>query len=496
MLHRRAWRLLLALSATEVRWGVAADPAESAYQAAFTAKLNKQLQSQQELLREKLNEAREALKAAVAANSPDMKRAGTTMGCIPDASVQLRNLTCQGGEWQIEQAVAQQPRTRPVLHIQVGAGMGYSLAKFLALWVDPSLTPQKWHKKLKQYGNRNTGRLVRMLRSSSCGKCGDCRARQVRTHTRKGARAHVLEMNSGKRAMVRSLLSVAGYAKNVQVHALAASNYSGPLWPEGQAHNVAEEAELRFENGTKRCEGEQCDEREKASKEVARAITVDDFLARERIGIVYSMSVNVDGFDPLILEGMRRSLEYKAVAIVDFGVSRGGYWTTHEKHKRYNDRRELGDVITRMAGFGYTCFWRSAIDALPISGDCWRKGYEHIRKNSRVLCAHEPSVVQQLMKHAANEYRKRAGHLPGELAAKIAKDDEADSLLASNQAPPPTCVPHNAYDGTEPDCEPWCKMMHCGHWCKCKKCSICAAAAARAAAAAAANQTAAPVTTA
>ena len=52
---------------------------------------------------------------------------------------------------------------------------------------------------------------------------------------------------------------------------------------------------------------------------------------KERIGIVFSVGINVDGFDPLILEGMRRSLEYKAVAIIDFGVSRGGYWTTHEK---------------------------------------------------------------------------------------------------------------------------------------------------------------------
>ena len=57
------------------------------------------------------------------------------------------------------------------------------------------------------------------------------------------------------------------------------------------------------------------------------------------------------------------------------------------KSKRYNDRRELGDVISRMAGFGYTCFWRSSSDLLPISGDCWRKGYERIRKASRLVCA-------------------------------------------------------------------------------------------------------------
>jgi len=187
------------------------------------------------------------------------------------------------------------------------------------------------------------------------------------------------------------------------------------------------------------------------------------------------------------LNNSSRTLEYKAVALVEFGVSRGGYWTTHEKHKRYADRRELGEVITRLSGFGYTCFWRSARDLLPVSGDCWRKGYERIRKTSRLVCAHEPKVVEVMMKHSANEYRKRTGHLPGELASKVAKDDEADALLASQAAPPPTCVPFNAYDSTEPDCESWCKMMHCGHWCKCKKCAICAAAALRAAARAAAE---------
>ena len=151
-------RVLLVLSALESSVSTA-DSAEQAYQAAFNAKMNKQLREQQVLLRDKLNEAREALKAAVAANSPDVKRAGTTSGCIPDTSTVLRNLTCQTA-W-FDQAVAQLPRARPVLHIQVGAGMGYGLANFLALWSDPSLTPQKWHKKLKQYGNRNTGRLVR-----------------------------------------------------------------------------------------------------------------------------------------------------------------------------------------------------------------------------------------------------------------------------------------------------------------------------------------------
>ena len=475
-------RVLLVLSALESSVSTA-DSAEQAYQAAFNAKMNKQLREQQVLLRDKLNEAREALKAAVAANSPDVKRAGTTSGCIPDTSTVLRNLTCQTA-W-FDQAVAQLPRARPVLHIQVGAGMGYGLANFLALWSDPSLTPQKWHKKLKQYGNRNTGRLVRQVRQNAC-PCGMCDRKQVRTHTRKGAKAHVLELHSGKRAMIRSMLKVAGYAKNVHVHPLAASNYSGALWADGAAKNVAEDAELRFENGTKKCEGESCDEREKASAEHVQATTIDDFLAKERIGIVFSIGINIDGFDPLILEGMRRSLEYKAVAVVEFGVSRGGYWTTHEKSKRYNDRRELGDVISRMAGFGYTCFWRSSSDLLPISGDCWRKGYERIRKASRLVCAHEPKVVEMMMKHSANQYRKRTGHLPGELPAKVAKDDEAEALIQANQAAAPTCVPFNAYDSTEPDCESWCKMMHCGHWCKCKKCATCAAAAVREAAKAAA----------
>ena len=119
---------------------------------------------------------------------------------------------------------------------------------------------------------------------------------------------------------------------------------------------------------------------------------------------------------------------------------------------------------------------------LPISGDCWRPGYERIRRPSRIVCAHEKNVVEVMMKHSANEYRKRTGHMPGELAAKIAKDDSADQLLQGNQAPPPTCVPYNKYDGTEPDCEPWCKMQHCGHWCKCQKCVKCAAAVAAAAA--------------
>jgi len=480
-----AGMILLTLAAREI--GAAPDSTESAYQMAFTQKINKQLREQQIQLREKLTEAREALKAAVSANSPEVKRAGTTSPCIPDASTVLRNLSCPTG-W-LEQAIAQLPRARPVLHVQVGTGWGYSMANFLALWNDPSLSPQKWQKKLKQYGNRNTGKLVRSVRTTSCGSCGECHHKQVRTHTRKGGRVHVLEPHSGKRAMMRSILKVAGYTKQVRVHPSAASNFSGQLWPEAESRNAAEAEELKFPNGTKKCEGEACEEREKAGLEAVRATTLDDFFARERIGIIFSVNIRADGFDPLILEGMKRTLEYKAVAMVEFGVSRGGYWTTHEKHKRYAERRELSDVISRMAGFGYTCFWRSARDLLPVSGECWRKGYDRIRRASRIVCAHEPKAVEIMMKHAATEYRKRAGHLPGELAGKVAQDDEADQLLVAQVAPPPMCMPFNSYDSTEPTCEPWCKMMHCGHWCKCKKCGICAAAAARARLARLANLT-------
>ena len=97
---------------------------------------------------------------------------------------------------------------------------------------------------------------------------------------------------------------------------------------------------------------------------------------------------------------------------------------------------------------------RSERDLLPVSGECWRKAYDRIRKHSRLVCTHEPKAVEIMMKHAANEYRKRTGHLPGELAGKVAQDDAADQLLAAQVAPPPMCVPFNSYDSTEPTCEP------------------------------------------
>ena len=56
------------------------------------------------------------------------------------------------------------------------------------------------------------------------------------------------------------------------------------------------------------------------------AIALDDFFARERLEQVYHVAIDTEGWDALVVEGMRESIKRRRVSLVEFEVNNRGMW--------------------------------------------------------------------------------------------------------------------------------------------------------------------------
>ena len=68
-----------------------------------------------------------------------------------------------------------------------------------------------------------------------------------------------------------------------------------------------------------------------------RVLTVDDFL--EQAGLsrspIYHMVIDTEGHDALVLEGLKRTLSRRGVALLEFEVSWMDWWWSTAHHRRY-----------------------------------------------------------------------------------------------------------------------------------------------------------------
>ena len=96
-----------------------------------------------------------------------------------------------------------------------------------------------------------------------------------------------------------------------------------------------------------------------------------------------------------MLEGAKRALLTRQIAIIEFEVTAKGYWATAPIDVLYPERRSLAGTIELLHAAGYECFWQ-ADGLVPMSGPCWLPFYETSRKWSNAVCAHDPEVISQL----------------------------------------------------------------------------------------------------
>ena len=318
--------------------------------------------------------------------------------CAPDAKNLYKHQRngCTDVPWAEAVAAAMPNRPAPVKYVNVGANKGYRVPEFLALWSQQPVPGhmKAWQRRLIDYAHQNHfGYLARY----SCGNCKDCEAPPPAAHQRTGARMHLLELASANRALLQHMLEAEKLHDRVTLHQLAASNRSHPMLAfKGLAAGDERGAALvgkkarRFLNAS--------------ATDTVPAIALDDFFARERLEHVYHVAIDTEGWDALVVEGMRESIRQRRVSILEFEVNNRGMW-----NRLFSGReaRTINGTLNMMHAAGYSCFWVLTHALIPASGACWLEAYGGRPAWSNVLCAHEPPVVAALGRLSREGYAAR-----------------------------------------------------------------------------------------
>ena len=325
--------------------------------------------------------------------------------CIPDALTLSASSWngCPSSNWAELAAKAfasrEEAAAEPTVLINVGANKGYNAAHFLSLWSHTKqVTTQKWWKAMYDYahGLNGTSRRFGYLSTSLCGACGACHTRPPSPHTRTTGQVHMLELVPANRRLLRHLCAQMNVCDIARVHDYAASNVTRvePA-PDGSATSGVEYKSLAWPKITKHAM--------RKFDSTVEAIALDDFMQREKLQRVFTIDIDTEGWDALVLEGMRKTLADHRVTFVEFEYSGKGYWSPSFSGAEH---RSLQKTIAWMYEFGYVCFMEAGPHLAPISGPCWNERYER-RKWSNVLCAQDPVALSMLHGMAAHAYKKR-----------------------------------------------------------------------------------------
>ena len=334
--------------------------------------------------------------------------------CAPDVLALARSAWdgCPSNGWQLAAAndsavVARYPN--PV-HVNVGANKGYAAALFLALWsrrsrpgVDDAtpygVNPRVWHQKILDYAMRNGGKRRGYLTQSqnACGACMACRWPSCRRgnaadcpHSRDGGTVHMLELVAANRALLRNLTSVTRTTDLLHVHEFAASNWTHRIVapPAYAGQETASILELDNQYAKRKNWTANLD-----------AVALDDFFDAQQLREIFLVSIDTEGSDALVLEGMRRTLLAGRVAFLEFEVGRyKGYWRTFMPEARW-----LNTTIAWLHGAGYECFMEAQKRLAPLSGACWRSELSEPRW-SNVLCGRVGLPARVLQREARRHY--------------------------------------------------------------------------------------------
>ena len=317
--------------------------------------------------------------------------------CVPDALAVFKSQRggCSQVDWE-ERVAAALPRQSPVTYVNVGANKGYKVPAFLALWSQqhvPGYVGGWQHHLIKYATEHKSGFLKRF----SCGNCNDCKAKPPAAHNRDGGRMHLFELASANRELLRYVIEAERLGDRVQLHNLAASNTTHQL-------SVFKDLMAGDERGQALTGAKAARFKKADASTMVPAVALDDFFRAQRLSHIYHVAVDTEGWDALVVEGMRGALSRREISLLEFEVNNRGMWN------RYTAGREVRTVegtLSMLHAAGYRCFWVLTKSLLPASGQCWLDAYAGRPEWSNMLCAHEPPVLEVLDGIAREGYAAR-----------------------------------------------------------------------------------------
>lgn len=208
---------------------------------------------------------------------------------------------------------------------------------------------------------------------------------------------HLLELAPANRELLAYMLQTNNLEKRVQLHNLAASNTSQTLL-------IPRNMVTGDERGKVLTGGKARRFLEANATVAAQAVALDDFFAAQQLKTVYHVAIDTEGWDALVIEGMRGAIADRRVSLVEFEVNSLGMWN---KRAAGRDVRTVKTTLNLFHSAGYTCFWVLQAAIIRASGDCWLPEFGGHPKWSNLVCAFEPPVIGVLDSIAREGYKAR-----------------------------------------------------------------------------------------
>ena len=304
-----------------------------------------------------------------------MLRAGLCETAAQQAEAMRVALTsrCPSDAWQI--ALSLRLESAAMTIVSVGANKGYGVLSLLINFAASNVTPTAWQRELQRLAPE-CGRC--------CGICNDCFSAGRRHDVKRvAAQVHAFEVMPANVAMLRA--AAAYFQLPIAVHEVAVSNASGSLaLPDWALRRLSrpgyENAMLDFapHRGARR-------------RRPVPATTIDAFVAERALQVIHVLEADANGMDALVLEGAAKTLAARRVEILTFEYHSTGFWAACA------ECRSLRDVLARLLGFGYGCFWqgKGGVLARASGHSCWQDAFE-FRQWSNLICTYRPDLLALL----------------------------------------------------------------------------------------------------
>ena len=251
--------------------------------------------------------------------------------------------------------------------LNIGANKGYNLVEFVQRYsaAPANLTHANWYSLLREHG----------CAAQCCGVCGLCRAQRIKQQATASVHLHAFELQQANAQMLQKLVRLAGLP--VSVHSVAVSNATGTVYTASDVKPGSESVGIAKRAGN-------------AKRLVARPVTtVDAFMAGHGVPRAHFVSIDTEGYDPLVMYGMERALTEKRIDVLEFEFNR--------KWKAVlQSARPMRPVVDWLHARGYVCFWQGNRGALAqISAGCYqeetRNRFGFARSNA--VCTHRADVI-------------------------------------------------------------------------------------------------------
>lgn len=295
-----------------------------------------------------------------------------TLACARYDQVAYKS-RCPDGSWL--DAVAPILVRRNMVQINVGANTGFAISGFLRRFRRDAVSNRKWH----QY-------LLEMAPTVTGGVCKEALLSQSRTSVQlaDGADANLqviaVELLGSNVKLLRHVLARSG-THGVVIHAAG-----------GNVLGLAHEPPTTEVMGPSGAEGFSASLDGNGS--TVPMVTVDELARRHNVTSsgIDLLSIDCEGWDPLVLEGTASLLQKRLVRLLEFEYHEKGHWAKTPGLLRM--------TIDWLSSFGYACFWQGTNgDLAPLTTKC---PLAFLPMWSNVICAHEPAILAKL--HALTPY--------------------------------------------------------------------------------------------